>query len=185
MQTKKLKSEADKEKLRLLYDKYKNRMYITACRVLHDPYKAEDAVHDAFISVAANIDKLEDIDSVYTASYLIKAVRSRAVNILRMELPQKEFAIDEAQAVSDESLLDEICNKQSVRQIVDSILSLEEKYRDVMSLYYLNELTLLEIAEALNIKENTAKQRLYRGRQKLIAFLEKEDKKNEKEQRQA
>ena len=32
-------SESDKEKLRLLYGKYKNRMYITACKVLGARHK--------------------------------------------------------------------------------------------------------------------------------------------------
>lgn len=185
MQTKKLKSDSDREKLRQLYDRYKNRMYITACKVLHDPQRAEDAVHDAFVAIAGNMDKIKDVESVCTASYLIKSVRSRALNIVRMGLPEKELPIDEAQAVSDESLLDEICTRQSVREIVNGILSLDEKYRDVMSLYYLNEFTLSEIADALSIKENTAKQQLYRGRQKLIAVLEKEDKKDEKDKRHA
>lgn len=185
MQTKKLKSKADSEKLRQLYDKYKNRMYITACKVLHDPQRAEDAVHDAFIAIAGNLDKIDDVDSICTASYLIKAVRSRAFNIIRMGLPEKEVPIDDIEAQSDESLLDDICTRQSVREVVDGILSLDEKYRDVMSLYYLNEFTLSEIAKALGIKENTAKQHLYRGRQKLIAILEKEDKKNEKKQQHA
>lgn len=178
-------SESDKEKLRLLYGKYKNRMYITACKVLNDPQRAEDAVHDAFISIAGNIHKIDDVDSVSTASYLIKAVRSRALNILRMGLPEKEIAIDDVQAQSDENLLDEICRKESYNQIVSAILSLDERYRDVLTLYYLNDLSLSEIAKLQGVKENTVKQQLFRGRRKLIDTITKEDESYEKRQSNA
>ena len=178
-------SESDKEKLRLLYGKYKNRMYITACKVLSDPQRAEDAVHDAFISVSKHLDKIEDIDSVKTGAYMVKAARSRALNILRMGLPEKETALDEATAKADEDLLDEICRKESYNEIVNAILSLEERYRDVLTLYYLNDLTLTEIAELQGVKENTVKQQLFRGRRKLIDTIKKEVNPNEKRQSNA
>ncbi len=178
-------SDYDREKLRQLYDKYKNRMYITACKVLGDPQRAEDAVHDAFIAVSKHLDKITDVDSVSTASYMIKASRSRALNILRMGLPEKETVLDEAMAEKDESLLDEICSREGYKKIVSAILGLEERYCDVLTFYYLNDLSVSEIAALTGIKENTVKQQLFRGRQKLIAILEKEDKKDEKEQRHA
>ena len=178
-------SEKDKEKLRQLYDRYKNRMYITACKVLGDPQRAEDAVHDAFIAVSKHLDKIDDIDSISTASYMIKAARSRALNIVRMGLPEKETVLDEAEAKADESLLDEICRKESYNEIVTAILSLDERYRDVLTLYYLNDLTLSEIAELQGVKENTVKQQLFRGRRKLINTITKEDETNEKRQSHA
>lgn len=180
-----MQSPSDKEKLRLLYDRYKNRMYITACKVLGDPQRAEDAVHDAFIAVSKNLGRIDDIDSVSTASYMMKAARSRALNIIRMGLPEKETDLDEAQAKADEDLLDEICRKESYNEIVSAILALEERYRDVLTLYYLNDLSVSEIAALQGVKENTVRQQLFRGRQKLINTINKEDKKNEKEQRRA
>ena len=178
-------SESDKEKLRQLYGKYKNRMYITACKVLGDPQRAEDAVHDAFISVSKHLDKIEDIDSVKTCAYMVKAARSRALNILRMGLPEKETDLDEATAKADEDLLDEICRKESYNEIVNAILSLEERYRDVLTLYYLNDLALTEIAELQGVKENTVKQQLFRGRRKLIDTIKKEVNPDEKRQSNA
>ena len=175
-------SEKNKEKLRLLYGKYKNRMYITACKVLGDPQRAEDAVHDAFIAVSKHLDKIDDIDSVKTGAYMVKAARSRALNILRMGLPEKESVLDEAQAQADESLLDKICRKESYNRIVSAILSLEERYRDVLTLYYLNDLTISEIAYLQGVKENTVKQQLYRGRRKLIDTITKEETSYEKRQ---
>lgn len=180
-----MQSSGDKEKLRLLYGKYKNRMYITACKVLGDPQRAEDAVHDAFIAISKHLDRIDDIDSVSTAAYMIKAARSRALNIVRMGLPEKETDLDEAQAKADEDLLDEICRKESYNEIVSAILALEERYRDVLTLYYLNDLSVSEIAELQGIRENTVRQQLFRGRRKLINTINKEELTNEKRQSNA
>ena len=168
-------SDYDKEKLRQLYDRYKNRMYITACKVLHDPQRAEDAVHDAFIAISKHLDKIEDVNSVSAGAYMIKAARNRALNILRLGLPEKEATLDEAQTKADESLLDEICRKESYNEIVSAILKLEDRYRDVLTFYYLNDLSVSEIASLLSLKENTVKQQLFRGRRKLIDLIKKEE----------
>lgn len=165
----------DSEKLRLIYGKYKNRMYISACRILNDPSLAEDAVHDAFIAISRNIHKIQDVDSVSTASYVLKAAKSKALNIVKKNARENIFPIEQIDEVFDDSLMDIVCEKQSVERIVSAIMSLDERYRDVLSLYYLNELTVNEIADILSRKETTVKQQLSRGRKRVIEALEKEE----------
>lgn len=165
----------DSEKLRLIYERYKNRMYISACRILNDPLLAEDAVHDAFIAISRNIHKIREVDSVSTASYVIKAAKSKALNIIKKNTRENIFPIEQIDEVFDDSLMDIICEKQSVERIVDAIMSLDERYRDVLSLYYLNELTVNEIADILSRKQTTVKQQLSRGRKRIIDALEKEE----------
>ena len=166
----------DTEKLRLIYEKYKNRMYISACRILGDPLLAEDAVHDAFIAISHNLHKIRDIDSVSTASYVIKAAKSRALNMVKKNSTENIVPIEQTTEPFDDTLIDKVCEKQSVERIVSVIMSLDERYRDVLSLYYLNELTVCEIADILSRKETTVKQQLSRGRKRVIEALEKEDK---------
>lgn len=174
MQPQKTKDEENKQKLRLIYENYKNRMYISACRVLHDPFVAEDAVHDAFIAISRNIEKIDDVESVSTASYVTKAARNTALNMIRKNQRETVLPIEDIDEVFDESMLDMICSKENFGIIVDSIMALDEKYRDVLSLYYLNELTVSEIASLLSRKETTVKQQLVRGRRKLINLITKE-----------
>ena len=174
MHPNKASDEANKQKLRLLYEKYKNRMYISACRILCDPFSAEDAVHEAFIAISRNVAKIGDVDSVSTSSYCIKAAKNTAINMSVKKSREPALPIEEVDEAFDESMLDMICSKENFNIIVESIMSLEERYRDVLSLYYLNELTAREIAEALGRKESTVKQQLARGRRKLINIISKE-----------
>ena len=169
-----IKDELQREKLRKLYEKYKNRMYISACRILNDPQKAEDAVHDSFIAISRNIEKIDDVDSLKAASYCIKAAKNTAFNQVKKSFNEIPSLMNDEDIFFEENMLDMICTKDNYNKVVDSILRLDEKYRDVLSLYYLNELTVSEIADLLSRKEGTVKQQLARGRRKLINMIEKE-----------
>ena len=135
-----IKDELQREKLRKLYEKYKNRMYISACRILNDPQKAEDAVHDSFIAISRNIEKIDDVDSLKAASYCIKAAKNTAFNQVKKSFNEIPSLMNDEDIFFEENMLDMICTKDNYNKVVDSILRLDEKYRDVLSLYYLNEL---------------------------------------------
>lgn len=74
--------------------------------------------------------------------------------------------------LSDE-FITEAVNKYSDTIIV-SVMKLPEKYSTVIHLFYYEDMQIKEIAETLNIKQSTVKQRLAR-REKLKKLLYKED----------
>lgn len=164
----------EKTTLELIYEKYRNRMYMAAYRVVKSPTLAEDVLHDTFVALSKNTEKLRDVDSLYTASYVTKAARNHALNAMKKNQESNIVSIDEIDIVEDESVLDRLCNEENINIIVSSILALDEKYRDVLSLYYFNELTVSEIAISLGRKETTVKQQLARGRRRLIDTIKKE-----------
>ena len=47
----------DKRKFIILYEKYSRLMMKVALNILHDSFLSEDAVHDAFVNVAKNMEK--------------------------------------------------------------------------------------------------------------------------------
>ena len=153
-----MQSAADKEKLVEIYNNYRNRMYIAACRILKDPYLAEDAVHEAFIAISRNIQRLGSADDIKTASYVIKAARNTALNMVKKNSGEMPVLVSEDEIRNEENTLDSICSQENYSHIVDCILSLDEKYRDVLSLYYLNELNTREIAQTLSRKESSSSQ---------------------------
>ena len=54
----------------------------------------------------------------------------------------------------------------------DAIQRLPEKQREIICLYYLQDLPVREIAGILDMNENTVKVTLMRAREKLRSFLE-------------
>ena len=71
----------EKRKFVILYEKYRYLMQKVAMDVLHDSFLAEDAVHNAFVSVAYNLDKLDEFEDVPTKLYLVACARNAAFDL--------------------------------------------------------------------------------------------------------
>ena len=54
-------AEEDKQKFAILYETYRHLMMKVALNVLKDTFLAEDAVHEAFIKIAKNMEKIGEI----------------------------------------------------------------------------------------------------------------------------
>lgn len=163
-------SISDREKLALIYEKHKNKMYSAAFAILGDSYLAEDAVHEAFVAIARNIGKLGNAEAPETSAYALRAAKTRAINIL--EKNRKEVFIDEDTEIPfDESEFERIVSESALSRIAECINRLPEKYRTVIVLRYLDEMKPKRIAELLGIKVETVKKRLHRGRAMLKNVL--------------
>ncbi len=62
--------------------------------------------------------------------------------------------------------------EEDSKEVLQTVNELPLKYREVIILYYFEDLSLKEIASALSVKLNTAKARLQRARKKLKPKLE-------------
>lgn len=57
-----IETDEDKSKFEKIYERYKNLMFYTAMQILNHTQDAEDAVHQAFIPIIDNIDKISEPD---------------------------------------------------------------------------------------------------------------------------
>ena len=51
----------DRSKFEQIYMEYRSMMFHIANRILTNEQDAEDAVHEAFLKIAENIEKIEDV----------------------------------------------------------------------------------------------------------------------------
>ncbi|EEL51223.1 RNA polymerase sigma factor [Bacillus cereus] len=63
--------------------------------------------------------------------------------------------------------------------IMDMVRELSMKHQVVIILFYYQELSIIEIAQVLDIKEGTVKSRLHQAREKLKEYLTKMNFKNQ------
>ena len=70
-------------------------------------------------------------------------------------------------ATTNPPIEDIVTNSEDVRQAVQALMMLPDHFREVIVLRYLQELSLAEIAEALDIPVGTVKSRLSNGLRKL------------------
>ena len=79
-----------------------------------------------------------------------------------------------------ETIYHEEISKEEVAQheysdLYQKLMELEIEYRLPLVLYYLNQYTVKEISQILNLGESAVKMRLSRGRKKMRQMYEQED----------
>lgn len=153
----------DKRKFVILYEKYRFLLQKVATDVLQDRFLAEDAVHNAYVKLAKNMDKVKEIDSLATKRYLITIVKNAAIDIYRKRnvQMQKEIYIDE---IGEAEYPFSYMETDIDNRVLDVLMDLPPKYRDIFLLKYSSKLENCEIADLCGIQEGTVRQRIARGK---------------------
>lgn len=169
----------DKRKFVILYEKYRYLMQKVAADVLNDRFLAEDAVHNAFISLAAHMDKIENPEGLQTKRYLITITKNAAVDIYRKKNVQihREVYMDE---LREEDVPMSYMETDLENGVLDILKNLPVKYRDIFLLKYSAHMENSEIANLCGIQEGTVRQRISRGKIMIEDALKKWEESNGK-----
>ena len=73
----------DRSKLTEIYDRYFLQMYNYAVSQLETKSEAEDAVQEAFLSLAAHINKIKDPASRAAAGYVMTTLKNKVTDVKR------------------------------------------------------------------------------------------------------
>jgi len=166
------------EILKLLNDKdFLDKIYHFSYRRCTTSFEAEDLCSDIMLAVITAVQKQESIDNFYAfvwtiarrvyADYSEKRNAERQVmSIETNDLPlvSKENEIDK--------YIEEAVEQEHINKIFTEIAFLSNAYREVMILYYIDELKVRDIAARLNISETTVKQRLFSARNSIRKEVE-------------
>lgn len=172
-------SSKDEERTAIekLYIKTNKVLYGYAYDILKDKGLAEDAVHEAFIRLEKNLDKIDDPDSRRTF-YLITIVEniSKTMYVKR----SREFASaleDYSENKEDDfESADEVLIKQEEYALLhEAIDHLDERYRKVMTLLYFYGMKEKEIAEELGLSISNVGVRIYRAKVKIKEYIERKE----------
>lgn len=155
-----------------LYEDNCALMMRQAWQILRDSYQAEDAVHNAFLRVAANMDAVERLDDVQARRYLLTAARNAAIDLYRRNYRQSKHEMPyedrEAQAVLAEAVSGE------ENAVLAAVRGLPLLYRDVFLLKYSLGLSNEEIGALLGISASGVRQRVTKGKELLRVALKEE-----------
>ena len=164
-----LDSEEEISKFELIYNTYKKQMYYTANNILKESHLAEDAVHNAFLRIINNLEKIEDINSHKTKGLIVIIVKNVSIDIYRKNKKERDntIFIDDLDQIHG---YDEI-NKNELGDLEIAISKLPESYKQVFLLKFSHELTDNEISKILDIKPDNVRKRISRGKEKLKNIL--------------
>jgi RNA polymerase sigma-70 factor (ECF subfamily) len=139
--------------------KYSDMVFRLAYSYMKNKDDAEDVFQDVFVSFMQYKGGFND--ETHVKAWFIRTTVNRCKNIFksawfRMNCELKD---DIAAKVAEEDA------------VLYEVLELPRKYREIIQLYYYEDIKLAEIAEILQISEGTAKTRLHRARKMLEVKL--------------
>ena len=162
---------SDKTKFILLYEKYRRLMHYTAKEILKSDKLAEEAVQVAFIRIAKNFNKINQIETAATKKFTVIITRNAALTMLQQEKKHTSDNIADYENTLHKN--DTTFEKIKNNELIKNILKLPEIQRNIMYLYAIYGYSYREIANLLNIKESTARKNMQRAREALkIAMKE-------------
>ena len=159
-------SENGKDRFEIAYTNYADAMYRIALSHMSRREDAEDVVHDVFIKYMQTSPSFADDD--HERAWLIRVTVNRCRDLLRRRAIRRYVGFDEIEEIpADEE-------PYEGNGIIALVSELPEKYRSVMVLHYLEEMSVEQCASILELSVSAVKMRLSRGREMLKIQIEKE-----------
>ena len=150
-----------------IVERYLKIMEKKAYRMLKDYQKAEDAVQMTFAAMCKNIHKINpDPEDKSTLSYMFTILEHKCMNIIR-DNAKYTFMDDEdyrKDIVFSQNPQEEVEAYVYAEEFVRVIKTLPERYSRVLTLRFVHQNTMGEIAQILEISQENVRQRLHRGR---------------------
>ncbi len=148
--------QSDNASFDRVYDTYTDMLYRLAVSMLRSSDDAEDAVQNAFCRY---LDRAPDFrDSEHEKAWLIRVTINQCKDLMRRRKIRAWLPIE---ALSDVGI------REKSTPALDAVYTLPEKYKTVIILHHLEEMSIDEIAGVLDLSPSAVKMRLSRGRDML------------------
>ena len=166
-----IEDQAGRKKFEQLYEKYHNLMYHRAYEILNDEQIAEDAVSEALIKLAINIDKVGEAESTSAKAFTMQILEHTAIDLYRKRRKEMERYRDLEEI--KEILTVPEPESWSGSALAKAILELPFENRQVILLKYAQGYDNAEIAALLDFTVAKVEKLLSRGKRKLQQNLSK------------
>jgi RNA polymerase sigma factor (sigma-70 family) len=167
----------DRSAFDMIYEKYSNRILRSAYLLTGDYQLGEDITQETFVKCFLHCRELKE--NARFSVWLIQIMHRTAWKMLgsrKAEIPDED--IEAAAEGSDGSdCLTSVLESEQSLEIDRALNGLNNKYREVLVLFYYDELSVAEIAGVTGCFEGTVKSRLFKARALLKAQLKLQDEK--------
>lgn len=154
----------------LYVDKYIKMVYRIAFHYFGRNEDAEDVTQEVFMKLYSS--DLARVNDDEIKAWLIRVTSNTCHSLFRNPFIKRRTELDEHEW---EQIPDNSSSEQDFiihKVVMDAVISLPQKYRILVYLYYYEDYSCCQISEILQIKETTVQTRLSRARNKLKDILE-------------
>ena len=146
-------------------EKYKNTVFRAAYSYCGNKSDAEDISQEVFL-------KFYTLDRVFQSeneekAWLIRVTVNKCKDIFKSSWYKTKTSLEECREVYSMN--------ESQSELIDVLISIPEKYRIVIHLYYYEQYSVKEISEITSRKESTVQTHLQRGRKLIEKKLKEEE----------
>lgn len=148
------------EELSALIMDNKDGMYRLAFSILRNDADAQDAVSEAIVLAFEKCHQLRKRSSAksWLMQILVNSSKKIAVQSNKYVLLENEIQYEQAEEFKDDDMW-------------ETVMELDEEFREVVALYYYEQFSVREIGKMLRVPEGTVKSRLARAREKLLRII--------------
>jgi RNA polymerase sigma-70 factor (ECF subfamily) len=143
-----------------IINRYQAKLLRYAVYLSGDRHEAEDIVENALIKAYMNLNSF-NLNQKFS-SWIYRIVHNEAVNLLKKR--KKTVSLEQIDFDSGLDLEDELVKKDLKVYARDCLDKMELKYREPLSLYFLEEKSYTEISEILRLPPSTVGTRIKRAK---------------------
>ena len=160
-----------------LVARWNNRLYYYLRRLIDHEQDASNALQDVWLHAVRGLHSLQD--SARLAPWLYTIARRTAMTHLRRGYACREESSLEAIDQEPDEVPDSQLYLENAELVHFGLSQLGVPEREILTLFFLQDLSTTEIAELLCIPVGTVKSRLFKARHDLRRVLEKESHRHE------
>jgi RNA polymerase sigma-70 factor (ECF subfamily) len=153
-------------------------MYHIALSILKNPASAEDAVHEAFLSIAKNFKIYSKLSCREMEGLCVTIVKNKTIDQFRYQKRFSDEVLENLVLYNEYAEFEperHYQNKQESVKIHNILKKLPEILRMTVDLKYFYDLSNKEIAKIMNVPVKTIEMRLYRAKIKIRELWENEE----------
>lgn len=156
-----------------IYERYHNRLYGVAKKYLRSKKLAEDAIHDTFLKLWHNRQKLSTSGSL--KGFLFTTIKNHVLNIINHDKRkiEKYTKFSYQQKMQREASDNVIAISEYRDQYDKAVERLPEKRREIFYLRTEEGLTSKETAQYLGVSIHTVKSQYYKATKSIRRYVDK------------
>lgn len=168
-------------KIQELYKQSASKMYHIAMAILNNSDNAEDAVHDAFVSIVKNVRHYDKLTMAEMEALCVVITKNKCLDQIRKERRLSPIDVEELRLpahkldATPEKIMIKKEHEDELQRIIDD---LPEIYKEIIVLRYYYGFGVKKIAKLLDMSVKTVDSRLYRAKSIMRRVIEDEQKRN-------
>lgn len=153
-----------------LVDRWERPLFYYIRRLVDTEEDAWDLLQDVWLKVIREVRKLREPGAFPTWVYRI--ARNTAISHLRKKVPARSLTTEEGDLEIPDGNPDEAVKDLEAAEVHRALATLSLPHREVLTLRFLEDFSLAEIAQVTGAPEGTVKSRLFHAKRALREAME-------------